>query len=157
MKEILIGAGVLAALVMGFLGMSNAPVPTLQGTAGPEHTERQFFLDDVVVGGNNFATSSQGAATYTAVQIFNSKLITHTAGGALTATLPASSTIPQIPKVGDTKVVYLAPITTKITLAGGTGTELNTGSTTPQCLAGSLCTLTFVRQSDTDIEVWLDN
>lgn len=106
-------------------------------------------------GGGVFATTSQGATTYTASDIENVGLIRHTASAALTATLPASSTFSStfIPNAGDKKEVCLYAITTLITLAGGTGTEINTASSTKNVNAGGLGCLVFVRDSDTDIEV----
>jgi len=110
------------------------------------------------IGGNVVSTSSVGAATYTAANIQSTSLIVHTAASALTATLPASSTLRNFISVaGDTRTIYLAPVTTGITLAGGTGTDLNTASSTKFCVAGTVCRLDFVRKSNTDIEVLLVN
>lgn len=148
----------LASLgAVGFVVMQDAPgAPSLGAAAGPEVTEKTFFRDDVVVGGTSFATSSVGAGTYTATQITNSKIIVHTAASALTVTLPASSTLSSfIPKIGDTKTTFLLPVTTGITVAGGTGTDLNTSSSTKFCVVNQLCRLDFVRKPNSDIEVLL--
>jgi hypothetical protein len=123
--------------------------------AGPLHTEYQEFLDNMVVGGEVFATSSIGTATYTAANLYKKSLIQHTAASALTATLPASSTISWIPRAGDKAVIFLNPITTGITLAGGTGTELNTASSTKFVVANQLARLEFVRKINSDIEVFM--
>ena len=132
-------------------------VVELGAFAGPDIYDTIRLHEGVEVGGGNFATSSIGAVTYTAGQVFNNKLITHTAASALTATLPASSTISQIAQPSMTHTVFITPVTTGITFAGGAGTELNTASSTKFCVAGSLCRLDFVRKANTDIEVLLTN
>lgn len=154
MKNALIAAGVsVVVVVLAFMFYAPVKEVALGAQAGPDHTERQYFYDDAIIGGNNFATSSAGSVTYTAAQIFNNKLITHTATAALTATLPASSTVTGIPRTGDSKVLYLTPITTGITFAAGTGTDFNTSSSTKFCVVNSLCRFDFVRKSTGDIEV----
>lgn len=145
----------LVALLVAFGVVAVQPHQPLGVAAGPEVTEKTFFFDDAIVGGRVLATSSQGTAVYTAAQVMNNKLITHTASAALTVTLPASSTISQIPRPGDTKVTFITPVTTGLTLAGGTGTDLNTASSTKFCVVGQLCEMTFVRKANTDIEVLL--
>lgn len=133
-------------------------VRPLGAAAGPEVTEPTYFRGTVTPGGNVFATTSQGAVTYTAANLLNTSIIQHTASGALTATLPASSTLQAfIPRPGDSRTIYLQPITTLITLAGGTGTDLNVSSTTLRCLAGAVCPMHFVRKSNMDIEVNVTN
>lgn len=156
MKDQLFAAvSVIALVVAGFALFKPVPQAPVGAVSGPDFLSRAFFYDDAIVGGSVFATSSQGAATYTAAQVFGNKFILHTAAAALTATLPASSTISQIPRPGDTKVLFIQPVTNGITLAGGTGTDLNTASSTKFCVVGQLCELTFVRKSNTDIEVIL--
>lgn len=139
----------VAALAVSFVAY-NKPAEF----GGTEEFFTKYFREDAILGGFNFATSSQGAATYTAATFKPSKTITHTATGALTATLPASSTVPDfIPRTGDTATKFLLPVTNGITLAGGTGMDLNTASSTKFCVAGQVCRLDFVRKSNTDIEV----
>lgn len=159
-------AGAVVAVIVSFIALGQA-APGPQGPAGkPGESFGAFpggeiqvpvaFRDTVSLGGNVFATTSQGAVTYTAGAVSKFSLIQHTAAAALTATLPASSTLTGfIPKAGDTQTVYLAPITTGITLAAGTGTDLNTASSTKFCVVNSICELTFVRKSNSDIEVFL--
>ena len=158
-------SSIIISVIVVFLGFTifggktetviERTVEQLGAAAGPTHTEYQEFLDNVVIGGEVFATSSTGAATYTAANLYKKSLIQHTAASALTATLPASSTIGWIPKAGDKAVMFLHPITTGITLAGGTGTELNTASSTKFAVAGQLARLEFVRKTNTDIEVFM--
>lgn len=156
LKDFVIGGLAVLALAVGVVGVNKQPEMTLGAFSGPEIYDTIFFKNNVVVGGDNFATTSQGAATYTAATIKNARVITHTAGAALTATLPASTTLTDfIPRSGDTATKYLLPVTTGITLEGGTGTDLNTASSTKFCVAGQVCELTFVRKSNSDIEVLL--
>lgn len=130
-------------------------VADLGALTGPDIFDKVRLHDGVEIGGGNFATSSAGAVTYTADQLFNFNLVTHTATGALTATLPASSTIPYIRDAGDSTSVFITPVTTGITLAGGTGTELSSASSTSFCVVGTICRLDFIRKANTDIEVFL--
>lgn len=167
LKDLVVGGIAVVALLVGFAGMSS-PNPTdvvnqviekvnkFSAAPGPDVYVPTWFAQTVTIGGNVFATSSAGAVTYTAASLNNVNTIQHTATGALTATLPASSTLTSfVPKAGDSRTVFLNPITTGITLAGGTGTDLNTASSTKFCVVGSLCRLDFVRKSNTDIEVLL--
>lgn len=126
---------------------------SITGTTTAASTTVKSFMQ----GGNVFATTSQGATTYTAADIEVASLIRHTASAALTATLPASSTFSSafIPTPGDRKDICLYAITTLITLADGTGTEINTASSTKNVNAAGLGCMTFIRDSDTDIEVLL--
>lgn len=156
-------ASAVAALVV-MVGGLQADVNALKSTShepqaygalsGPDVYSPINFYQTATIGGNVFATSSQGTVTYTAASLLYAQLIQHTATAAVTATLPASSTMTSFaPKAGDTREIFLAPITSMVTLAGGTGTDLNTSSSTKACLAGSICQLQFVRKSNTDFEV----
>lgn len=158
MNNKFIGVALIAILVIAIGAYLFPKVQQPLGAiASPQVYDRMFFYNNQEVGGGNLATSSVGAATYTAAQVFNNKLITHTAASALTVTLPASTTISNIVGAGMTYTLYLAPVTTGITVAGGTGTELNAASSTAMCSAGALCRLDFVRKANTDIEVLLLN
>lgn len=158
-KNILVWViGVVSVLSLVF-SLSSGTVTEVQKivgvTAGDDFFNNISFYDDIVLGGSVFATSSQGTATYTAATLAKTSLIQHTAGGALTVTLPASSTITWIPKAGDKKLMFINPITTNITLAAGTGTDLNSASSTKAMMAGGLTSIEFVRKSNTDIEVMM--
>lgn len=147
-----------AVAVLGFVfGMStNQPAVNVGAVPGTDHYSHEWFAKGITVGGGVLATSSIGAATYTAAQLTSNRLIVHTAASALTVTLPASSTLANfVPNAGDTRVLYISPVTTLITLAGGTGTELNTASSTKNINAGGLGRLEFVRKANKDIEVLL--
>lgn len=161
MKNIVLCAVIGAIVgVVGFsiLGgkTSETIIEKFGVAAGPLFTEHIQFLEGFTEGGNAFATSSAGAATYTASNL-NEKvtLVQHTATAALTATLPASSTINWIPRAGDRRTIFFAPITTGITFAGGTGTDLNTASSTKFIIAGTVGRMDFIRKVNTDIEVLL--
>lgn len=100
-------------------------------------------------GGGTTATTSQGTVTYTASMFDTESLILHTASAALTATLPASSTLSALaPKAGMSRKVCVAPITTGITFAGGTGTDLDTASSTKFIVAGGIGCFDFIRKTD---------
>lgn len=158
LSGVISGVVALAVLFSANLGQSPMAQQPLGAFAGPDVTETMFFRGDAVLGGSNYATSSIGAATYTAGDILRNKTITHTAASALTATLPASTTLQNlVPNTGDTAVRFILPVTTGFTLAGGTGTDLNTASSTKFCVAGQVCRLDFVRKSNSDIEVLLTN
>lgn len=159
MKEAFIGAFVaVVILIAGFLLVGPAyNSASLGSTSGTTHSNHEYFSSGVTLGGRVFSTSSIGTATYTAASLTDVSLIQHTAASALTVTLPASSTFAGsfAPKGGDVRSIYLAAITTNITLAGGTGTDLDTASSTKVCAQASLCRLDFVRKSNSDFEVLL--
>lgn len=122
-----------------FMPDESSVGPTKLGAAGSEFSSRLILRDNEVVGGFDFATSSTGAATYTAVSINNARVIEHIAATALTATLPtnaALSAVGFLPNVGDTQTFFIHASTTKITLAGNTGVTLASASTTKDISPG---------------------
>ncbi len=160
-------SSLLAGVLLGIIAMAGftyfvqetpAPrdlnaEPTYAGAAGPEQTAHAFFRDNVTIGGSRFATSSQGAVTYTAASIANSRVIEHIAGAALTATLPtnaALSALGFLPNVGDTQTIMIHASTTAITLAGNTGVTLFSASSTKQVAAGSIGRLELTRLGATE-------
>lgn len=164
MKDTLFTVGIVLALVLGFAGLSqpavdlNAVVAEAKkvfgASAGPEFSFPVIFKETAVIGGKVFATTSAGTVAYTAANLEGVRLIQHTATAAVTASLPASTTLSNIVQSpGDTKSIYLVPITSAVTLAGGTGTELNIASSSAVCRVGGLCKIDFVRKTNTDIEV----
>lgn len=157
MKNILaVVAGLIVAVVTTLFIADKQVAQVNLGAAGTEHTNHEVFYSDITVGGNTLATTSAGTVTYTASDIRNNKLILHTASGALTATLPASSTLSSfVPRPGDVRTLFIQALTTKITLAGATGTDLNSASTTKEILVGGVGRLDFVRKVNNDIEVLL--
>ncbi len=159
LNKLAVSISVVAVLIAGIV-FFNKPAQitvdktqTLGGVAQDQYSEA-FFHDTATVGGNILATSSIGAVTYTAASISKVSLIQHTAASALTATLPASSTLTNFIKYpGDTKTIYIHAITTGITLAGATGVDLDTASSTKNIVAGNVARLDFIRKSNSDIEV----
>jgi hypothetical protein len=161
-----LGLGAIIGVIMTFGNASVASVDIFRKDASnvvrvfPTTLELNFGTSKVslgltTLGGGTFATTSAGTVTYLASS-FNKGVIEHTASSAVTASLSASSTLSeQIPNSGDSMTRYIHAITSNITLAGGTGTDLNTASSTKVILAGKTARLDFIRKADTDIEVLL--
>ena len=154
MKENIIGFVAIVALVLAGYGLSNSKTIVQQvGASGTEFFSRVSFGDNATIGGNRLATSSIGAATYTAANIASVKTIEHIAASALTATLPTAASLASagfLPRVGDTATIYLHASTTGITLAGNTNVTLHTASSTKFVAAGSIGRLDFVRLGATE-------
>lgn len=152
------GTGLVAvvALVLGFTAHNRAPQeiqPPFGSVTGPNVGFEMFFMNNITVGGTDFATSSQGSVTYTAASVANSRVIEHIATAATTATLPTNAALSAagfLPNVGDTKTVFIHASTTAITLAGNTGLTLFTASSTKNIAAGSVGELRFVRLGATE-------
>jgi hypothetical protein len=116
-------------------------------------------------GGGVLATTSIGAGTLTAANIATNNVIQQTNTGAITLTLPASSTLTSfIPTAGQVRSLFIANLgTAAVTLAGGTGTSIKVASSTSLIGAtglkviqiGGTGRLDFFRKSNTDIEVIL--
>ena len=143
------------ALVVAVLAYNKQLPPPLSGAAGSDFTFPVTFWQGATIGGRVVATSSQGTATYTAANLIDATLIQHTAAAAVTVTLPASSTLSSAfaPRAGDTRTIFINAITSNVTLAGGTGTDLNTASSTKTVVAGGMARLDFVRKANSDFEV----
>lgn len=164
-KYLVLVAGLVVTAFIAIMGLGsegNTVVEKIVGAAaGPEHTERQYFKDSVVIGGRTFATTSQGATTYNAADIANSKVVLHKATAALTATLPTKTNLNAagfLPGVGDTHTMFVYASTTLITLAGNTGVRLDSASTTNNINAAGSARLDFIRlpaTEDFDIEVMM--
>lgn len=121
--------------------------------AGNTFSQRVFFFDNTVTGGNTLATSSRGTVTYTAATFVNARNIEHNAEAATTATLPTNAALSAagyLPNVGDSQTVFIHASTTKITLAAGTGITLATASSTKDVSAGSIGALTCTRLGATE-------
>ena len=136
----------------------NVTVPKTQtlGIALSDVTSPVTFYDGVTYS-NAFATTSNGAGTLTASNITGKGTILSTNSAVLTLTLPASSTLTGfIPKAGDrTRMVVVNQGTAVLTLAGGTGTFLQTASSTKAVNIGGTAILEFVRKTNTDINVFM--
>lgn len=136
LKDTLLSLAVTIALVLGvvsFLSSSGTPNVNLSASAGPDHTERQFFLAGVVDGGSRKAIDPiDSTYTLTAADLKDAKIITFVASTtqpALTLTTAASTTLASLaPRVGDTfSFIVENPFTaaaTTTTIAAGTGVDL---------------------------------
>lgn len=123
----------LAALGVALFGGQTPVVQNpLGASAGPFHTELNFFRSGLVDGGSVYATTTTVATeTLTANVLERAKVIRFLGTGtaaAITASLPASTTWSFMPNAGDyrTWVIengYTAAATTT-TIAAGTGVDL---------------------------------
>src|SRR3990167_1056158 len=170
-KALVVSILTVLALVGTFLASyKTAPPaePALGASAGPEHTEEQFFRGGAVTGGNVVSTTTAGsAATLVAADIVNAYFTRVTIGGAVatgadfTYTLPASTTLRHfLPNPGERTIrCFMLTATTsssQLIFAGGTGVDLRfasstpTSQTKPSLFAGAdkeTC-FTFVRRPD---------
>lgn len=161
MNKLALTISVIALLVAGSAYVFIKPVQEVVnnlGASGATQTSRGFFLDNIVLGGNTLATSSQGSVTYTAATFANARNIEHIATGATTATLPTAALLSSagyLPNVGDSQTVLIHASTTKITLAAGTGITLHSASSTKEIAAGSVGQLTCTRLGATEAKnIW---
>ena len=135
---------------------------------GPEHLEHQSFRSDITVGGTVRATTTEdgvSAETLTAALLDNHKVFRYTTNqfaDAMTITLPASSTMPNIiPYAGDTRTWifengYTAAATTT-TLAAGTGIDLQEPDGQNVVIGiNNYAFLTCFRESSSDIVCKVD-
>jgi len=101
------------------------------------------------------STSTQTAYTVTQADLLAASLLTFTPlNTALTATLPASSTLTTfLPNAGDTSsiVVYNTSSATTTIIAGGTGTTLLSASSTATIQATKAATLDCTRLATTNV------
>ena len=104
---------------------------------------------------STFATTSTGAGTLGFRDLDGKTTILSTNAGALTITMPASTTLGTfLPRAGDrASLVIVNQGTTLLTLAGGTGTLLQTASSTKTVNIGGSATLDFVRKTNSDFIV----
>lgn len=104
---------------------------------------------------NTLATTSTGAGTLTYGDIKDKTTILSTNAGALTLTMPASTTLNAfVPRAGDrVSMIIVNQGTALLTLAGGTGTLLQTASSTKAVNIGGSARLDFVRKTNSDIIV----
>lgn len=106
--------------------------------------------NSIQVGQGVMATTSQGAVTYTATQIASNRYIQHVASAALTATLPTKASLNAagfLKNPGEVFTLFIYASTTKITLAGNTGVNLETASTTKDISAAGIGRIDFIRQT----------
>ena len=165
MKNVFIGLAVVLSLVATYASFSapKASAP-LGAVPGSEFSNlAQFF------GGtrdsNPVATSTNGSATLTANEVrgwVNASEVSLVPNlvAAATFTFPASSTIPDVvPRSGDKQEFCVRNATTTagiyLTLAGGTGFNLNVASSSVSALgstkltSGEVACITLIRQKAT--------
>lgn len=177
-NKIVVGVVSVAVLVVGFilgtLGTHQASVPApASQTLGGVTYDKSNLVGDVYQGLNNtlvmsggkftaptfttaFATTSTGSGTLTSANIAKVASILSTNAGALTLTLPASTTFTGVnafvPVAGDQRsFVIINQGTALLTLAGGTGTLLQTASSTKTVNIGGSAELICTRKTNTDI------
>lgn len=153
MKDIVISAGVVIALVLGFLGLNgSSQVPPIGAVAGPMVFQHLRLNAGFTVGGS-FATSSAGSFSWEASELREYNTYTLTPGAALTATLPASTTLDSmLPNKGDTRTMRIvngaSTAGRNITLAQGTGIILRgVNGTSTVIYAGRSAILHFYRSA----------
>lgn len=116
-------------------------------------TEGLATFDAGILQSSTFATSSAGTATYTASNITGITSLLHNATGAVTVTLPATTTLASfVPNTGDRVSILVANVGTGIlTLAGGTGSLLTSASSSLAVSPSHSALLEVVRKANTDI------
>lgn len=151
---------IIAILVGGALGagallaVQPAQVDTLGSITGPDVQSYLSVHGVFTQGGGVFATSSAGASTLSMASIARANLVERSGTGALTLTLPASTTITGLPHAGDMRSVYVFNLGSgSITMAGGSGTLLENASTTA-IITNGIGRIDFIRKSNTDIEAF---
>lgn len=117
--------------------------------------EGYLFVGDTFTRGGLLATSTVATSTGALKErdlSYSTIFVDHPAG-ALTYTLPASSTVTSlIPNAGDRiEVLIFNNGTTTITVAGSTGTALKSASSTAVINANGIGILNLVRKPNTDI------
>ena len=168
-KSIIIGAvAVIVAIVVAISydkpAVVNVTTPapvvttqTLGGTPGGDfYTPVNFYQG--FTNSTTFATTSTGAGTITATNIANVATILSTNAGALTLTMPASSTLSSfVPRIGDNRQITIVNQgTANLTIAGGVGTLMKVATSSGSTLVvpvGGQARLDFVRKTNTDINV----
>lgn len=160
MKDLLIGTvAVVAFLGMLFLLVTKTPVPAAVtntfGNSGTEHYELEQFNHGFQTN-DSYATTTPASATLSALETAGFSTVSfYPSVGAITLTLPASTTLGAFlgPTPGAMKrVCYYNATTTSgitITLAAGTGIDLEIASTT---VTGSGPSLTLLADNTACIE-----
>lgn len=143
-----IGAVAVAALVLSVMAFTKTPPPTptpkdppFGAVTGTDVFNLTHYYDNVNVGGIDFATTSQGATTYTAASLAKPRVVEHIAGAALTVTFPTNanwSAVGFLPNVGDSQSFFVQASTTKITFVGNTGVTLDSASTSQVIYPGRI-------------------
>ena len=166
MKHLIVGVLAVVALAIGALGIMfpKSVIEVIEsqnlGAAGPLHTEFQEFEGGVQYGNTHTLSTSTTAGTIQAAEVrrwLKADTVVVTLTGASsnrTMTFPASSTLRDLlPRAGDMTKTCIHNATTgpAIVLAGGTGFNLNTASSSATALGSTLIganeigCITFIR------------
>ncbi len=172
MKNFIIGSVAALALILSVVGLASRQQPVLGGTTNFDRLELTQGLsvsDSSRYASTRFASSSTsgGINSYvnstTTATLSQSDLVGYSTVGILasttaasTITLPASSTLTTlVANSGDvanfTIVNSSATATHVLTIAGGTGTTLQTASTSAVLAASKTGMLRLVRLPSTDV------
>jgi hypothetical protein len=168
MNKTLITVSVIAVAALIVAGLAlvrpvNVKVETseLGALSGPNILTPTFFNKGLVYGGKRATSTNDTTATFLYTDMDDESLIEFTPNVAgITATLPATSTIANLRNAGDSRNLMICNATstasTPFTLAVGTGMNLQQATSTLTIATGQCAFMTFVRASDTDIEVYYD-
>lgn len=160
MNKIIGGVAVLALALGGFAFFAPAEItPNLGASAGPEHTEHQYFMSGSTDGGRAATTSAVTMTAYTTVAQDFGSLPTYVdwlPNRAMTISLSATSTHQYVPKIGDVATIYFRNATTtagapgSITFAAvDSGLDLQDNEDSADLLlpAEGYMMFTFIRES----------
>ena len=142
--------------------VADIVIPSLGAAAGPDHYFHNRFISNYSVGGQNYATSSIGAAyTLTTLELPADRETGYISWTVnienITLTTMASSSAPLADlKIGESYSTYLYSATSTaastITLAAGTGVDLQEDEAGSVVVNGlELSKLTFLKKADTDV------
>lgn len=154
----LAGAVVAAAGVALFYpSLVKSPDTKVSAASSPDVYSYQYVHGVFTQGGPSFATSSVGASTLADADMSGAGVVERSGSGTLTMTLPASTTISGLTSSGDCRDIQFVNYGSGLlTLAGGTGTLLETASSTKTVNTNGMATLKFCRMINTDIEVLMN-
>lgn len=167
-SKLWIAVVVVAIIAIGAYGFPKTVIQQLGSLVGPDIYDRVTLHSGLVLGGGIRATSTNDtSATFLATDLVNNNnqqftRIDFTPNvGSITATLPATSTLQNlVPKAGDTSSIKICNATSTatmpFTLAFGSGMNLYQATSTLAVGTGHCASVTFQRESDTDISVFYD-
>jgi hypothetical protein len=149
-----IAIGIVGVVIgaTGIIASRPDAEPSLGAVSGPDVYTYWNVHGVLTQGGGVFATTSAGASTLSAADIASKNVVERSGTGALTLTLPASTTITGINDAGQVRTIYVFNAGSgSITVAGGSGTLLESASTTA-IIANGFGRIDLVRKANTDIE-----
>lgn len=162
-KNIAIGVLVLVLVVLGYSYANNQT----GANSGTDHYNMEYFLSGLVIGGERTATSTTGTTVpLRNADIAKASLVDVTLNiQDATLSMPASSTITFLPRVGDTRTIFIRNATTTatmdLTISGGTGVLLKKATGTDVAIVqgdtdgANFARVEFIRKANSDIEALL--